>query len=229
MSDPGLAVSCPDCPGREPFKNERALKMHRSKGKCRRHYQTLASSRTVQAAPVPSPSRKASPCAATSLGVVHAAASQPGRVQPAGLADQPEQPAAPQAGCQLQPVGLQVCPVTATFQLHPSLVRVSSGTQAAAVAGPQSELPWETRRLLHALAGVPTAAQDAVLKVVSSPSFDPNNVRFKRAAAADAYLDTVAEQVCGQLSPWQGVGLLSCARLWQRLCVCQCRTGKYCD
>lgn len=72
------------------------------------------------------------------------------------------------------------------------------------------------------LAGVPTAAQDAVLKIVSSPNFDPQKDRFKRAAAADAYLDTIGEQVCGQLSSWQGVRLVtnpadrvSCARLCQ--------------
>ena len=204
MSDPGLAVSCPDCPGREPFKNEKALKLHRVQGRCRRHYLTPRSSKAVLSASVTSPSREPSPLPASRPSVAHAADSQPSCVQPSGLADQPAQLAAPQADGQLQPVGLQVCPVTAHLQLHPSLVHASSSTQATAVAGPQFELPWETRRLLHALAGVPTAAKDAVLKIVSSPDFDPKIVRFKRAAAADAYLDTIGEQVCRQLSPWQG-------------------------
>ena len=147
--------------------------MHRSKGRCRRHYLTPRS------ASVPSPSREASPSPASCPSVPHAAASQPSCVQPSGLADQPAQLAAPQADGQLQPVGLQLRPVTAHFQLHPSLVHASSSTQATAVVGPQCELPWETHRLLHALAGITTAAKDAVLKVVSSPDFDPRKCQIQ--------------------------------------------------
>ena len=156
MSDLAM-YACPDCPGREPFKNERGLQVHRSKGRCRRHYLTPRSSRAAQSAPVTSPSRDASPSPASSPTVPHAAASQPDCVQPR-LADQPAQQAAPQASGQLQPVGVQLCPVTATFQLHPSLVHVSSSTQAAAVAGPHSSClgrragcygPWQRAGLLR--------------------------------------------------------------------------------
>ena len=97
----------------------------------------------------PAMTRKSSPSPASPT-ISHAAGSQPSRVQPSGLPDRLKQPAAPQASCQLQPVGLQLCPVTANFQLHPSFVRASSSTQVAAVGGPQSQLPWETRQLLYA-------------------------------------------------------------------------------
>ena len=192
--------------------NEAALKIHRSKGRCRRHYLTPRSSKAVQSS-APSFPGEASPCPASSPTASHAADSQPSCVQPSGLADQPAQPAAPKAGCQLQPVGPNSALRQPSSSRTPVLCMPAQAHRLWLLLGP-------SRSCLGRRAGCYTHRQssqqrhsNAVLKVVSSPNFDPfEHVRSKRAAAADPYLDAIGEQVCGQLSSWQGLKLVSCAR-----------------
>ena len=233
------------CPGQGPF-SEHSLRLHQSLPKCRKRRALVSAQYTSPSAPEP-------PSADDTAHFYDGNDDLPDTGADAWEEPQQldQQQPSQQQQRELQPElqladGLALNPLTRQYEqaLTPAVVAAEplpglpddTGCEDNSIGS----LPEEYRLLRDALADLPTASKDAVLRILARPNFNPQNVPWRNAQEFNQYLDINAAQVggCQFLKVWRLVAVhvlalglplklaLEAVPLFAGLEACPC---KYCS